>query len=576
MNKLENILFGELTKQAGFYIKDYYSETLKENKWIAIMENEDFIYATVVCKNNESDFVYYEAMSFLKKTYAKKISLNIVICTGDNYESLIHQPYNKLIYSEKEKQVVYSDNSCKPLVSILNNSKQKEIKKKLKYKDNLITYILIAINVLIYLLTAIISRNIYDIDSYTLLVFGAKVNELINNGQPWRLITCAFLHGGLAHIAFNMYALKIIGSEVEYAYGKVKYIGIYLISAIGASLFSYIFNSDSISVGASGAIFGLFGAMLMFGIENRDRIGKEYVEIDARKIVGVVECNIPEEARAFKPLDPVTEQMGHNVADFLVSDLKKGHIPPQFLPLQSGVGVTSNAVLEALGQNPNVPVFSVYTEVVQDAVVKYMREGRIKDASCSSLTVTNDTLKEVYDDIDYFKQHLTIRQSEISNSPEVIRRLGVIAMNTAIECDIYGNENSSHICGSKLMNGIGGSCDYERNGFISIFTTQSTTKNGCISAIVPMCSHVDSTEHDVDVIVTEQGVADLRGKGPLRRAKEIIENCAHPDYRPMLREYLKLAEKGHEPQSMRAALAMHDTFLKKGDMRLTDFGEYLK
>ena len=257
-----------------------------------------------------------------------------------------------------------------------------------------------------------------------------------------------------------------------------------------------------------------------------DRIGKEYVEIDARKIVGVVECNIPEEARAFKPLDPVTEQMGHNVADFLVSDLKKGHIPPQFLPLQSGV--------------------------------------------------TNDTLKEVYDDIDYFKQHLTIRQSEISNSPEVIRRLGVIAMNTAIECDIYGNENSSHICGSKLMNGIGGSCDYERNGFISIFTTQSTTKNGCISAIVPMCSHVDSTEHDVDVIVTEQGVADLRGKGPLRRAKEIIENCAHPDYRPMLREYLKLAEKGHEPQSMRAALAMHDTFLKKGDMRLTDFGEYLK
>ena len=164
-----------------------------------------------------------------------------------------------------------------------------------------------------------------------------------------------------------------------------------------------------------------------------------------------MECNIPEEARAFKPLDPVTEQMGHNVADFLVSDLKKGHIPPQFLPLQSGVGVTSNAVLEALGQNPNVPVFSVYTEVVQDAVVKYMREGRIKDASCSSLTVTNDTLQEVYDDIDYFKQHLTIRQSEISNSPEVIRRLGVIAMNTAIECDIYGNENSSHICGSKWI-----------------------------------------------------------------------------------------------------------------------------
>lgn len=148
-------------------------------------------------------------------------------------------------------------------------------------------------------------------------------------------------------------------------------------------------------------------------------------------------------------------------------------------------------------------------------------------------------------------------------------------MNTAIECDIYGNENSSHICGSKLMNGIGGSCDYERNGYISIFTMQSTAKNGTISTIVPMCSHVDSTEHDVDVIVTEQGVADLRGKGPLHRAQIIIENCAHPDYKPLLRDYLKLAGKGHEPQSMRAALAMHDTFLRKGDMRLTNFGEYL-
>ena len=306
-----------------------------------------------------------------------------------------------------------------------------------------------------------------------------------------------------------------------------------------------------------------------------DRIGTDYVAIDPRKIVGVVECNIPDEARAFKPLDPITEKMGHNVADFLVADLRRGLIPPEFLPLQSGVGITSNAVLEALGQNPSVPVFSVYTEVVQDAVVRYMREGRIRDASCSSLTVTNDTLRGVYDDIDYFKQHLTIRPSEISNSPEVIRRLGVIAMNTAIECDIYGNENSSHICGSRLMNGIGGSCDYERNGYISIFTTQSTTKNGCISAIVPMCSHVDSTEHDVDVIVTEQGIADLRGKGPLKRAKEIIEHCAHPDYRPLLREYLRICEKGHEPENMRAALAFHDTFLREGDMRLTNFGKYL-
>lgn len=277
MNKLENILFGDLTKQAGFYIKDYYSDYLKEKKWIAIMENKDFIYAVVVSNSYKSDFIYYEAMSFLEKMYSKKISLNMVIYATDNYESLIEQNYNKVIYSEKEKQVVYSDSSCKPLVSILNYSIEKKNKEKLKYKESLVTYILICINILIFIVTAFISKNIQDIDSYTLVKLGAKVNVLINDGQPWRLITSAFLHGGLAHIAFNMYALKIIGSEVEYVYGKIKYISIYLISALGGSVFSYIFNSDSISVGASGAIFGLLGAMIIFGIKHKNKVGKEYI-----------------------------------------------------------------------------------------------------------------------------------------------------------------------------------------------------------------------------------------------------------------------------------------------------------
>ena len=277
MNKLENVLFGELTKQGGFYIKDYYSDSLKEKKWIAIMENKDFIYAVVVSNSYKSDFIYYEAMSFLEKMYSKKISLNMVIYATDNYESLIEQNYNKVIYSEKEKQVVYSDSSCKPLVSILNYSMEKKSKEKLKYKESLVTYILICINILIFIVTAFISKNIQNIDSYTLVQLGAKVNVLINHGQPWRLITSAFLHGGLAHIAFNMYALKIIGSEVEYVYGKIKYISIYLISALGGSIFSYIFNSDSISVGASGAIFGLLGAMIIFGIKHKEKVGKEYI-----------------------------------------------------------------------------------------------------------------------------------------------------------------------------------------------------------------------------------------------------------------------------------------------------------
>ena len=307
------------------------------------------------------------------------------------------------------------------------------------------------------------------------------------------------------------------------------------------------------------------------------RIGTEYVEIDPKKIVGVVESNIPEEARAFKAVNAETQAIGENVVDFFLRDMKAGHIPAGMFPIQSGVGATGNAVLEAIGSCEGLPPLEVFSEGVQDAVIDLIERGRITQASCTAMTCTNEKVQHVYENMDFFRKHLTLRPSELANGPELIRRFGVIAMNTALECDIYGNENSSHICGSSLMNGIGGSCDYERNGSGSIFYTPSTAKGGTISAIVPMCCHVDSTEHDVDIIVTEQGVADLRGKGPVKRAHEIIEHCAHPDYRPLLRDYLKhIAPMGHEPQSMTAALAFHDTFLRKGDMRLTDFGEYLK
>ena len=307
-----------------------------------------------------------------------------------------------------------------------------------------------------------------------------------------------------------------------------------------------------------------------------DRIGTTYVQVDPKKIVGVVECDIPDEARAFKDSDPVTEQIGQNVADFLMADMKRGIIPASFLPLQSGVGSTANAILGALGSNPAVPAFNVYTEVLQDAVVELMRQGRVKSASTCSLTVTNEVLKGIYDDIDQFKDRLVLRPSEISNNPEIIRKLGVIAINTAIEVDLYGNVNSTHICGTKMMNGIGGSGDFERNAFLSIFTCPSVAKGGCISSIVPFCSHLDHTEHDVNVVITEQGVADLRGKSPAQRAQLIIENCAHPDYKQLLWDYLKIADKGQTCHKLSAAFAMHDTFLREGNMINTNFAEYVK
>lgn len=307
-----------------------------------------------------------------------------------------------------------------------------------------------------------------------------------------------------------------------------------------------------------------------------DRIGKPYVEIDPKKIVAVVECNIPDEARAFKDLDPVTTKIGNNVAEFLAADMRRGIIPSTFLPLQSGVGTTANAILSALSMDKNIPDFNIFTEVLQDAVVDMMLNGRVKVASACSLTVTNPSLMKVYENINYFKDHLTLRQSEISNSPELIRRLGVIAINTALECDIYGNANSTHITGTKMMNGIGGSGDFERNAYISIFTCPSVAKGGAISSIVPMVSHHDHTEHDVNVIVTEQGVADLRGKSPMQRAQCIIENCAHPDYKQLLWDYLKIAKGGQTHHNLPAAFSFHDTLIRKGDMHLTDFAEYIK
>lgn len=306
-----------------------------------------------------------------------------------------------------------------------------------------------------------------------------------------------------------------------------------------------------------------------------DHIGTEYIEVDADKVVGVVDCHIPEEARSFKALTPETEAIGAHVVDFLLGDIRRGRIPAGMFPIQSGVGVTGNAVMQAIGKDSRLPRLEVFSEVVQDAIIDLMLDDKVTHASVAAMTVSNEALNKVYSNIDFFRKRLVLRPSELSNSAELIHRFSVIAMNTALECDIYGNENSSHVCGSKLMNGIGGSCDYERNGAISIFYTPSTAKGGKISAIVPHCCHVDSTEHDVDIIVTEQGIADLRGKGPARRAEEIINNCAHPDYRPLLRQYQRIASAGHEPCSMRAAFAFHDTLLKKGDMRLTDFGEYV-
>lgn len=302
-----------------------------------------------------------------------------------------------------------------------------------------------------------------------------------------------------------------------------------------------------------------------------DRIGKPYVQVDPSKIVAVVKTSEPNDDSAFTPLDDVTRAIGDNVSRFLVQEMKAGRIPNSFLPLQSGVGNVANAVLGALGDNPEIPTFEVYTEVIQDAVIGLMKKGRVSFASGCSLSISNAVVEDIYSNLDFFKDKILLRPQEYSNSPEIVRRLGVITINTALEADIFGNINSTHVMGTKMMNGLGGSGDFTRNGYISIFTTPSTAKDGKISTFVPMVSHEDHSEHSVKIIVSEYGVADLRGLSPRQRAEAIIENCAHPDYRPLLREYLNRGVKGQTPQDLKNCFAFHQEFTNSGDMRNTKY-----
>ncbi|MDR1336967.1 MAG: acetyl-CoA hydrolase/transferase family protein [Tannerella sp.] len=302
-----------------------------------------------------------------------------------------------------------------------------------------------------------------------------------------------------------------------------------------------------------------------------DRIGSPVLKVDPAKIAGVVDTTTPPDGSTFTPLDDVTLDIGRNVAAFLVSEMKAGRIPAPFLPLQSGVGNIANAVLGCMGENEGIPPFSIYTEVIQDAVIKLMKQGRVKFVSGCSLTLSTEALNEVYSNLDFYRDKLLLRPQEISNNPEIVRRLGLITINTALEVDIFGNINSTHVSGTRMMNGIGGSGDFTRGAYLSVFTTPSTAKNGKISAIVPMVSHTDHSEHSVKVIVSEYGVADLRGTSPVQRARLIIDHCAHPDYRPLLHEYLNRGVAGHTPQDLKACFAFHRALADKGDMHLVDW-----
>jgi succinyl-CoA:acetate CoA-transferase len=304
-------------------------------------------------------------------------------------------------------------------------------------------------------------------------------------------------------------------------------------------------------------------------VSPEDRIGTTYIPCGPDKIRAIVYTDIKDNVRPFGPIDDATRKISEHLIAFLEEEARFGRLPKNLLPLQSGVGSVANAVLGGLVES-HFERLSCFTEVIQDSMLDLIDADKVLIASGTAITPSDRGSARLYNSLSKYKERIILRPQEISNNPEVARRLGVIAINTALEVDIYGNVNSTHVMGTKMMNGIGGSGDFIRNAALSIFTTSSTVKGGNISCIVPMVSHHDHTEHDVMVVVTEQGLADLRGRSPVERARKIIDNCAHPDYREMLKDYLERALKSpgkYTPHILSEALSWHQRFIETGTMK---------
>ncbi|EIF35128.1 succinate CoA transferase [Burkholderia sp. Ch1-1] len=301
-----------------------------------------------------------------------------------------------------------------------------------------------------------------------------------------------------------------------------------------------------------------------------DRIGEAYLRCDPDKIVAIVETDAPDRSNSFSPPDATSRQIAGHLIEFLRHEVAHGRLPAGLLPLQSGVGNITNAVLAELAE-AGFKGLTAFTEVIQDAMLDLLENGTLSVASATALSLSPPATLRFAEEIDRLRERIVLRPQEISNHPELVRRLGCIAMNGMIEADIYGNVNSTHVMGSRIQNGIGGSGDFARNGYLACFMSASTAKGGDISRIVPMASHVDHTEHDVSVIVTEQGLADLRGLSPKQRARQVIANCAHPDYRPLLEDYFQRACSNsfgkHTPHLLDESLAWHERYIRTGSMK---------
>lgn len=303
-------------------------------------------------------------------------------------------------------------------------------------------------------------------------------------------------------------------------------------------------------------------------LDVRTRIGSPYMAIDIDKVVAVVVTDKADSPSTILPPDAETVAIGKHLIDFFEAEMRAGRLTHSLAPIQAGIGTIANAVLMNFAES-NFHNLTMYSEVLQDSTFDLFDAGKLDFASACSITLSEQCAQRVFHNMEKYKDRLVLRPQEISNFPEIIRRLGIITINTALEFDIYGNVNSTHVNGTHMMNGLGGSGDFARNAFISIFVTKSTAKGGKLSSVVPMVAHTDHTEHDVDVLVTEIGLADLRGLAPRERALSVIENCVHPSFKDKLHDYFVRAchtQGGQTPHLLEEALSWHAKALKTGSM----------
>lgn len=240
-----------------------------------------------------------------------------------------------------------------------------------------------------------------------------------------------------------------------------------------------------------------------------DRIGTPQIPVDPEKVVAIVESDYPDQTQPNAPEDEGSQAIAGNLIDFWKHEVNKGRLPQNLLPIQSGIGNIANAVIGGLSKGgADFKNLKVWTEVLQDSFLDLFDSGNLDFATATSIRFSPDGFKRFYDNWDRYAGKLLLRSQQVSNSPEIIRRLGCIGMNTPVEVDIYAHANSTCVMGSRMLNGLGGSADFLRSSKYSIMHTPSTrpskTDPTGVSCIVPFCTHVDQTEHDLDVVVTEQ------------------------------------------------------------------------